>query len=127
MSQETSPRIDKWLWATRWCKTRSEAADACRSGAVKKGGQKLKPAYTPRVGEIIHFRKLNLWRPLKVTKILQTRVSAKLAEECYEDQTDPEEIVLWRENRKRSALEKVRGQGRPTKKDRRERNRFFGE
>ncbi|MCC5790292.1 MAG: hypothetical protein JJT75_11700 [Opitutales bacterium] len=126
MSQETSPRIDKWLWATRWCKTRGEAADACRSGAVKKGGQKVKPSSTPRIGEVIHFRKLNLWRTFKITKILQTRVSATLAEECYEDQTDPEEIALWQENRKRSALEKVHGQGRPTKKDRRERARIFG-
>lgn len=124
MEPETSPRLDKWLWATRWCKTRSEAAEACRTGAVKKGKQKLKPSYSPRVGDLLLFRKQNLWRTLRVMQILQKRVNASLAQECYEDLTDPATVEEWRANRKDSAW--ARTQGRPTKKDRREIGKFFG-
>ena len=127
MPEDSTSRLDKWLWASRWCKTRSEAAEACRSGAVKKGKQKLKPSYTPKPGEIILFRKQNLWRTLKITKILQRRVSAPLAQDSYEDMTDPEAVRMWRENRRGSVFAKVRDQGRPTKKERRDLGKLLGE
>ena len=119
-SAENKIRLDKWLWATRWCKTRREATEACQGGAVKQGEQTLKPSRNLRIGEEILFRQQSLWRTLRVTQLIQKRVSATLARECYQDLTPAEEIAAWEERRQPPLNRHLRGTGRPTKKDRRD-------
>ena len=123
----SSNRLDKWLWATRWCKTRQDATEACRAGWARRedGEVRLKPAQSLHVGDIIKFRYQNLWRTLRVEEILQKRVGAPLASRAYTDLTPPEDIEAWKERRRNSILDRVRGSGRPTKKERREHDRWF--
>lgn len=122
---ETKPRIDKWLWATRWCKTRQDAVELCRGGWVVRGETPLKPAAVVRVGEVIRVRHRNLWRTLVVLDVVQKRVGAALAQGCYRDETPAAAIEEWQEKQKNSALERARGTGRPTKKERRDWQKFF--
>lgn len=123
--ETNKPRIDKWLWATRWCKTRQDAVEMCRGGWILRGETKLKPAAVIRAGERLQIRHLNLWRTVVVEEVIQKRVSAALAKECYRDETSPEAIEEWEEKRRNSALERARGTGRPTKKERRDWQQFF--
>jgi ribosome-associated heat shock protein Hsp15 len=119
-------RIDKWLWAVRIYKTRSDAADACRLGRVTIGGQPVKPARDVRIGELILAKTGEIQRQLKVTAIIERRVSAALAKSCVEDLTPASELA------KRPAPDftpialRPKGTGRPTKKDRRDLSKLFG-
>jgi ribosome-associated heat shock protein Hsp15 len=112
-------RIDKWLWAVRIFKTRTLATESCKAGRVKINGKSVKPSYMLQEGEIIIITKNHVQRHLKVLGILEKRVSASIAQECYEDLTPKEEQnkiegLLWKSFEKRDS-----GVGRPTKKDRR--------
>lgn len=114
-------RIDKWLWAVRIFKTRTKASKACDEGKVKILDEKIKSSYKLSINEIVNVRVNYQYRTFKVLKIIEKRVGAVLAAECFEDLTPPEELEKM--NLKSvflpSAFRK-RGDGRPTKKDRRE-------
>ncbi len=126
MDTASSVRIDKWLWAVRLFKTRSLAATACSAGKVKIGDHPVKPAREVRVGEVITTVAGDLTRTVKVLGIVEQRVGAKLVPSLMEDLTPPEEYAKQRERAQQPVLFRPKGSGRPTKKDRRTMEGFFG-
>ncbi len=119
-------RIDKWLWSVRIFKSRSMATDACKSSKVKVGEQNIKPSYLLQRGETVLVKKNGFNLTFKVIDLLEKRVSAVLAQPCYEDLTPPEELnkyTDWFVGKGRPEA-REKGAGRPTKKDRREIDRF---
>ena len=119
-------RIDKWLWAVRIYKTRSDAASACRASAVRINGAIAKPASQLRIGDSVSARNKAITRTLRVVRITEKRVSASLAGEYSEDQTPQLEYDLAAEKRANARLFKHEGGGRPTKKDRRTIEQLLG-
>lgn len=118
------PRLDKWLWSVRVFKTRPEAAQACRSGHVKIGQFDAKPGRDVHLGETISVRVGGMTRTVKVVGVPRSRVAAKQLPEFMADLTPPEEY----ERAKQASFEQMlaRERGRPSKKDRRDRERLFG-
>ena len=113
-------RIDKYLWAIRAFKTRSDATEACKGGRVKVGGVNAKPAREVKAGELIQVRKGAVTFLYKVLQPLDHRVGAKLVPEFAQNLTPPEELEKLRAPVESFFLTRDRGAGRPTKKDRRE-------
>lgn len=112
-------RIDKWLWASRIFKTRSIAADACKNGRVTIGGVNVKPSRPLKVGEVVSVKKPPITYSFRVLKCIEQRVGAKLVPEIYENVTDPKQYELLEMSRISGFIDRQRGTGRPTKKDRR--------
>lgn len=112
-------RIDKWLWAARIFKTRSIAADACKNGRVTIGGVSMKPSRTIKVGDVINVKKPPITYSFKVLKTIEQRVGAKLLPDIYENVTDPKQYKLLEMSRISGFVDRARGTGRPTKKERR--------
>lgn len=112
-------RIDKWLWAARVFKTRSLAADACKNSRVTINGINVKPSHTIKVGETICVKKSPITYSYKVLKCIEQRVGAKLIPEIYENVTDAKQYELLEISRISGFINRARGTGRPTKKDRR--------
>lgn len=112
-------RIDKWLWAARIFKTRSIAADACKNGRVVVNNANVKPSRPLKVGEVVHVRKPPVTYSFRVLKCIEQRVGAKLVPEIYENVTDPKQYELLEMSRISGFIDRQRGTGRPTKKDRR--------
>ena len=119
-------RIDKWLWSVRIFKSRSMATDACKSGKIKIGEQNVKPSYLLQREEIISVKKNGFDLSFKVVDLLDKRVSAVLAQPCYEDLTPPEELNKYKDWFVGKGRPEVRekGTGRPTKRERREIDKF---
>lgn len=113
-------RIDKWLWAARIFKTRTIAADACKNGRVTIGGVKMKASHTVKEGDVVQVRKPPVTYSFKVLKAIQNRVGAKLVPEVLENVTTPDQYELLEMNRISGFVDRAKGTGRPTKKDRRE-------
>ncbi len=114
-----SARIDKWLWASRIFKTRSIAADACKNGRVNIGGVNVKPSRPLKAGEVVSVKKPPVTYSFRVLKCIEQRVGAKLVPEIYENVTDPKQYELLEMSRISGFIDRQRGTGRPTKKDRR--------
>ena len=112
-------RIDKWLWAARIFKTRSLAADACKNGRVTFNGSTIKPSRMIKEGDIVHVKKSPITYSFKVLKAIEQRVGAKLIPEIYENVTDPKQYELLEMSRISGFVDRARGTGRPTKKERR--------
>ena len=106
-------RVDKWLWAVRVFKTRSIATDACKKGRISIAGVTLKPSRVIRVGEVI-----------TVCKLLGSRVGAKRVAEFMENVTPREQYELLELQRVSGFVDRAKGLGRPTKKDRRDLDQF---
>ena len=117
-------RIDKWLWAARVFKTRSMAADACKNGRVTINGVNLKPSHLVKAGETVSVRKPPVTYSYKILKTIEQRVAAKVLPEVYENVTDPKQYELLEMSRISGFVDRARGTGRPTKKDRREIDAF---
>lgn len=121
-----SVRLDRWLWAMRVYKTRSDALEACRGSAVRLNGNIAKPAAKVRIGDIVVARTQALRRTLQVLALSDKRLGAARLPEFMEDQTPPEDLEAAREKRANARLFKHEGGGRPTKKDRRTIERLLG-
>jgi len=117
-------RIDKWLWAARIFKTRSIAADACKNGRVTISGTNVKPSHTIKVGEIINVKKPPITYSFEVLQTIEKRVGAKLIPEVYKNVTDAKQYELLEMSRISGFVDRSRGTGRPTKKDRRQLDAF---
>ena len=117
-------RIDKWLWATRIFKTRSMAAAACKKGQVSMNGAQLKPSRTVKPGDIVDVRKPPVTYSFKVKQTIEKRVGAKLIPEILENVTPPEQYELLEMNRISGFVNRAKGTGRPTKKERRSLDEF---
>lgn len=113
-------RLDKWLWAARIFKTRTIAADACKNGRVMINGVKMKPSRMIKEGDVIQVRKPPVTYSFKILKAIQNRVGAKLVPEVMENVTPKEQLEILEMNRIAGFMQRARGTGRPTKKERRE-------
>lgn len=115
-------RLDKWLWAVRIFKSRTMSTDACKAGKIKLKGTSLKPSFLITVGETIEVKKNGFNLVFRVNQLLEKRVSAVLAAPCFDDLTPQEELNKYKDwfVGKSGAEFRDRGEGRPTKKDRRE-------
>ena len=125
MADNNEARIDKWLWAARIFKTRSIAADACKNGRVTIQGVNAKPSRPVKVGEVVAVRKPPVTYSFKVLKAIEMRVGAKLLPEIYENVTTPDQYELLEKNRISGFVDRARGTGRPTKKERRSLDAFI--
>ena len=114
-----SARIDKWLWAARIYKTRSIAADACKNGRVTVGGISRKPSFIIKRGDVVSVKKPPVTYSFKILKTIEQRVGAKLLPEIYENVTDAKQYELLEMSRISGFVDRARGTGRPTKKERR--------
>jgi ribosome-associated heat shock protein Hsp15 len=120
-------RIDKWLWAARIFKTRSIAVDACKNGRVTIEGVNVKPSRSVKVGEVVSVRKPPITYSFRILKTIEQRVGAKLLPEIYENVTAPEQYELLEMTRISGFVDRARGTGRPTKKDRRSLDAFIND
>ncbi len=120
-------RIDRWLWAVRLFKTRSLASEACRGGKVRVRNEKVKPSYGVKVGEVLEIQSGPITKRLRVLGLIEKRVGAKLVPEFLEDLTPPEDYRLLQQTAAQKVLRRDRGTGRPTKRDRRDIERLFGQ
>ena len=112
-------RIDKWLWAARIYKTRTLASDACKNGRITINGALAKPSRTVKVGDQVGVKKSPITYSFRVLQTIEKRVGAKLLPEVFENITPPEQYELLEMNRISGFVDRARGTGRPTKKDRR--------
>ena len=119
MAEKNTTRIDKWLWAVRIYKTRSIATESCAGGKVKIDGNKIKASRMVRKGDIIQVRKRVIKYEYKVLKIAEKRMGAKLVPDFLEDITPEEELDKLESAHKQPLQTREKGQGRPTKKERR--------
>jgi ribosome-associated heat shock protein Hsp15 len=119
-------RIDKWLWAVRVYKSRGLAAEACRMGRVAVGEQPVKASRELRLDEIVTAKVGLITRTLKVRGLLERRVGAALVKDYAEDLTPPAEYEKLKEMNRSPVAFRPKGAGRPTKRDRRILESFFG-
>ena len=117
-------RVDKWLWAVRIFKTRSMAADACKNGRVMMNGLPVKPSKTIREGDTISVRKPPITYTFRVLQAIENRVGAKLVPDMLENLTPREQYDLLELSRVSGFVNRARGTGRPTKKERRDLDDF---
>lgn len=113
-------RIDKYLWAIRAFKTRTDATDACKGGKVRLNGADIKPSRTVRPGDTITVRKGAVTYTYKVLQLVEKRQGAKTVPDYAENLTPQEELDKLRAPVETFFLKRDRGAGRPTKKDRRQ-------
>ena len=113
-------RLDKWLWAVRLCKTRTDATDACRLQRVRIGGEEVKASRLIRPGDIIEVRQEDITRTVRVKQAIGQRVGAKFVPESMDDLTPAAEVAAAARRREERRLNTVHfDAGRPEKKDRR--------
>ncbi len=124
MANDTA-RIDKWLWASRIFKTRSIAASACKNGRVTIKGVNVKPSHMIKTGDIISVKKPPVTYSFKVLQCIEQRVGAKLIPGIYENVTDAKQYELLEMSRISGFVNRARGTGRPTKKERRSLDAFI--
>lgn len=117
-------RIDKWLWAVRIFKTRSIATDACKKNRISVNGQSAKAARTIKVGDVIAVRKPPVTYSFRVLQLAQNRMGAKLVPDFMENITPPDQYEILEMQKITGFVDRAKGLGRPTKKDRRELEQF---
>ena len=115
-----SVRIDKYLWAIRVYKTRSDATDACNGNKVKLGGVNAKPSKAVKVGDTIEVHKGPVVFTYKVLQLSENRMGAALVPDYAENLTPESELAKLHAPVETIVLKRDRGTGRPTKKDRRQ-------
>lgn len=131
LKHNETARLDKWLWASRIFKTRTIAADACKNGRVSisesnntstspaSSNTYAKPSRTVKVGDIINVRKPPITYSFKILNAIETRVGAKFIPQVYENVTSAKQYELLEMSRISGFVDRAKGTGRPTKKDRR--------
>jgi ribosome-associated heat shock protein Hsp15 len=120
--EPSSVRADVWVWSVRLFASRSAASAACKGGQVHVNGRRAKPSQPVHVGDRVEATTPGGPRVVEVRRVLSKRVGASVAVECYTDHTPPpppreERLAMPRRDR---------GAGRPTKRERREMDRFRG-
>lgn len=119
-------RIDKWLWSVRIFKSRTMATDACKSNKVKVNEELVKASSSVVRGDILEVKKNGFILSYKVVDLISKRVSATLAQPCYEDLTPLEELNKYKDwfVGKAQAERREKGAGRPTKRERRDIDKY---
>ena len=118
-------RIDKWLWATRIFKTRTIALEECKKSRVIVNDTPAKPSRMIKVGDIVQVRKPPVTYSFRVLDITSNRVGAKLVPQYLENITPPEQYEILELQKISGFIDRARGTGRPTKKERRELEGFM--
>lgn len=120
-------RIDKYLWAIRIFKTRSLASEALDGGKVKLNGDTVKASKKVKIGEVYVIKKDQQTLEIEVLKIIEKRVSATLAQECYTlvSHTTPESLKQLHSSFFIPNIHREKGKGRPTKRERRDMDEFL--
>ncbi|MEU4742939.1 S4 domain-containing protein [Actinosynnema sp. NPDC023658] len=118
-----STRVDRWLWAVRLTKTRSDAAAACRGGHVRVNDKPAKPATSVTPGDEVRARVGDTTRIVEVVRVIQKRVGAVDAVTCFIDRTPPPPPPT---EAPAPVARRERGAGRPTKRERRVLDKFRG-
>ena len=118
-------RIDKWLFAVRLFKTRSQASEECRKGKVTINGMNVKPSRELKVGETIQIRRAPITRTYKILALTENRMAAKIVPEYLLETTPASELEILEVQKNMNVFNRERGTGRPTKKDRRDLDDFF--
>lgn len=113
-------RIDKFLWSVRFYKTRSIAAEEIKKNRVSIGENTVKSSREVKPGDVIKVRKNQIDYKIKVLQIPQSRIGAKLVPLHVTDMTDKEQYEILKMRRSEQNYYRIKGEGRPTKKDRRE-------
>ncbi|HBT84979.1 MAG: RNA-binding S4 domain-containing protein [Fermentimonas sp.] len=119
-------RVDKWLWAVRIFKTRTIASEACKKGRVMMDNVSIKPSRTIRKGDVIQVRKPPVTFSFKVLELTDKRMGAKLVPDFMENITPPDQYEILELNKISGFVDRQRGTGRPTKKERRDLEQFTG-
>lgn len=119
-------RIDKFLWAVRIFKTRSVAADAIKKGRIMIGGTQVKSSRNVKVGEVIQVKASPAIRSFEIIQLAQNRMGAKLVSEHIKEVTPKDQLEIIELQRLASTMNRRKGLGRPTKKERRDIDDFFG-
>ncbi len=114
-------RLDKWVWAARCYKTRSQATKGCKAGQVSLNGAKARGSAAVKPGDLVEVRLPAGLRILRVAALADRRGSAEVAATLFEDLTPPPEP------REPPPMQRERGLGRPTKRDRRKLGRLAWE
>ncbi|TCN72955.1 RNA-binding S4 domain-containing protein [Acetobacteroides hydrogenigenes] len=132
MAEVTSVRIDKWLWSIRAFKTRTDAADACKLGRVTLNGALAKASRDVKVNDIVTVKKMPVMYTFKVLALIANRQPAKNVYLYAENLTPEEELEKLKMNKTIIFVQRDRGTGRPTKKERRDiddlmENYYWGE
>lgn len=112
------------MWATRIFKTRMIAAEACKKSRIMINGVTVKPSRMIKVGEVIQVRKPPVTFSFKVLALTERRMGAKLVPEYLENVTTPDQYEILEMNKISGFVDRARGMGRPTKKDRHELEQF---
>ena len=120
-----STRIDKYLWAVRLFKTRSEATEACKGNRVTVNGSEVKPSREVHSGDTITVRKGAVRYTYKVLAPLEKRVGAKDVERYAQNLTPESELEKLRAPVETFFIRRDRGSGRPTKKERRDMDSLY--
>jgi ribosome-associated heat shock protein Hsp15 len=120
-------RIDKWLWAARFFKTRSLAADAVEKGRVRIGGATVKPAKDVRVGDMVEIEIERIVWQVEVLGVCEVRGPASVAQTLYAETEEGRQKRQFEHERRKTYREPAAElHGRPTKRDRRVIDRFSG-
>ena len=118
-------RIDKFLWCVRFYKTRTIAADEIKKNRVSIGGSSVKSSREVNEGTIIKIRKNQIDYQIKVLQIPKSRLGAKLVPLHIQDKTDKEQYEILKQRKLAQDYYRTKGEGRPTKKDRRSMDGFI--
>ncbi|WP_156753646.1 RNA-binding S4 domain-containing protein [Actinokineospora pegani] len=121
MTPRTTTRVDRWLWAVRLTKTRSDAAAACRGGHVRVNDRPAKPATPISPGDTVRARIGDRTRLVEVVRVIEKRVGAPEAALCLIDNSPPPPS---KDPLQAPIARRERGAGRPTKRERRVLDQF---
>lgn len=125
MAQLEQVRIDKFLWAVRLFKTRSIAADAIKKGRITIDGSQVKSSRNVKKGDIISVRVAPATRSFLILELAQNRMGAKLVPNHIKEVTPPDQLEIIELQRLANSMNRRKGLGRPTKKERRDLDNFF--
>jgi ribosome-associated heat shock protein Hsp15 len=124
--ESSDVRIDKYLWAIRIFKSRSLASEAIDGGKVKFDGDSVKGSKKVKIGEKYRIKREQQVLEIEVTQIIEKRVSAVLAQECYTEIFNSlTDLPKVQSAFFHSAIDREKGKGRPTKRERREIDEFL--
>lgn len=127
MSNPAEVRIDKWIWAVRLFKTRSQASEACKKKQVLINDTPVKSSRTVKVGDVIQIKRPPVMFSYQVLQISEKRMGAKLVPDFLKDVTPEDQVEILELQKINMHLKREKGSGRPTKKDRRDLEDFFGD
>jgi len=122
----TGVRLDKWLWAARFFKTRTLASKACELGRVECSGVHSKPAREVRIGDLLRIKNESGDFQVEVIELSETRGPAPVAQKLYRE-TDESRELRMRLAEVRRAMPRIDTEGRPSKRDRREIRKLRGQ